>query len=517
MNISTRILQGIQSRYKKHREIPVYEKLLLEIRDYLWKCGARLIYVEPPFEYKIKGMTAAERERAYHWTFDLNHTVENIDKLKTVYGADITPEYILSLYEGGIVVQGSQRKVLQDFQGEHQHIINGRRVTVGQPRQYGNTIYTHGACTWRGTGVEDDQTIASYLQTALNVAFPSSYRVVNSAIGRGSTVYDDFQCIKEQQYKAGDIVILGSFDGLSIIPRSFYRNNDIPFIEASCLFHRPHNYGSWFVDNTLHTTAVGNKVIATAIFHELDAELHWLQHSSNAESQTASTPELSHLTTGQKIYGDDPKLMEFIHSLSSYRQSGQNLKNGSIVMNCNPFTLGHRYLIEYAAARVDHLYIFVVEENRSYFSFDDRIDLVRRGTADLPNVTVLPSGQFIISATTFPGYFYKDNLRETTIDCSNDLTVFAQYIAPALDIRVRFAGEEPLDPVTHQYNEAMQEILPQYGIEFHAIPRKTDADGAAVISASRVRQCYEQGDFETIRQLVPSVTYQYLLSRAQRS
>ena len=138
--------------------------------------------------------------------------------------------------------------------------------------------------------------------------------------------------------------------------------------------------------------------------------------------------------------------------------------------------------------------------------------MIQKGTADLPNVVVLPSGNFIISAVTFPGYFYKDNLKETKIDCSNDLNVFAQYIAPALNIKVRFAGEEPLDPVTKQYNEGMAEILPQHGMEFCEIPRKQDDEGVGVISASRVRKLLKEKNFEGLKKLVPQTTLDYLLT-----
>ena len=93
------------------------------------------------------------------------------------------------------------------------------------------------------------------------------------------------------------------------------------------------------------------------------------------------------------------------------------------------------------------------------------------------------------------------------------MNVFAQYIAPALNIKVRFAGEEPLDPVTNQYNEGMKDILPQYGMEFIAIPRKQDDDGIGVISASRVRKYYEQGQLDEIRKIVPGTTFDYLQNR----
>lgn len=198
------------------------------------------------------------------------------------------------------------------------------------------------------------------------------------------------------------------------------------------------------------------------------------------------------------------------HELEEYKSQLRAIrpKVGSIVMNCNPFTLGHRYLIEYAVKQVERLYIFVVEEDKSIFPFADRIELVRKGIADLQNVTVLPSGKFIISSLTFSGYFNKAELQNSIIDPSMDVELFGREIAPQLGITIRFAGEEPLDNVTHQYNETMKRILPQYGIDFRVIPRKEVNGG--VISASRVRKLLQENRYEEIKQLVPATTLKYL-------
>ncbi|MDR2649967.1 MAG: hypothetical protein LBB94_09685 [Clostridiales bacterium] len=196
-------------------------------------------------------------------------------------------------------------------------------------------------------------------------------------------------------------------------------------------------------------------------------------------------------------------LREFLLDLTVYR-----VPIGSIVMNCNPFTLGHRYLAEYAVSKVKHLFIFVVEEDKSVFPFADRIELVKQGTSDLENVTVLPSGKFIISSLTFSDYFNKSELQDRTIDPSQDVELFAKEIAPALGITVRFAGEEPLDNVTRQYNDAMRKILPQYGVKFEVIPRKES--GGEVISASKVRKLLETKDFDEIAKIVTETTFAYL-------
>lgn len=510
MKIIERFIKKVSFKYNIHK----IKKALCNIQSYLTKRGVKLLYVQLPLEAKIKGLTEFEKERLANWAFNLNQYKTEINKLKRIYGEGITEDYIMSIFDGGIVVQGEKRKVLLDFVSDNQHIINGRRITIGNPSKYGNVIYTHGACSWRGTGVEDSQTIASYLQGLINEKYPNSYKVVNSAIGRGSTIFDDIQCMKEQSYTPGDIVIVGSHGIINVLPKEFFEKNGIAYIETSFLFDRPHQIGEWFNDDTLHTNFRGNRVIANHIYTNLEL-LNWLSVCSKLKIEHEQ-PNKELLTKGEKIYGDNPELNHYIESLKPYRKGDCSSNNGSIVMNCNPFTLGHRYLIEYAASRVDNLYIFVVEENKSFFSFEDRFNLVQQGTADIPNVVVLPSGNFIISAVTFPGYFYKDDLKETKIDCSNDLNVFAQYIAPALNIKVRFAGEEPLDPVTKQYNEGMYEILPQYGIQFCEIPRKQDDEGVGVISASRVRKLLKEGDFDELKKLVPQTTFDYLVKHYKK-
>ncbi len=183
---------------------------------------------------------------------------------------------------------------------------------------------------------------------------------------------------------------------------------------------------------------------------------------------------------------------------------------GAIVMNCNPFTLGHKYLIETASKQVDHLYILAVEEDRSVFKFNDRIEMMRRGTADLPNVEVIPSGKFVISSLTFPEYFEKSEKPDATVDTSMDLEIFGRYIAPALKIKARFVGEEPIDMVTNQYNRSMEENLPKYGIRFVESPRKES--GNAVISASRVRKLLGEKKYDEVKKIVPPTTFDYLIN-----
>jgi len=181
---------------------------------------------------------------------------------------------------------------------------------------------------------------------------------------------------------------------------------------------------------------------------------------------------------------------------------------GAVVMNCNPFTKGHRYLIETAARECDRLLVFVLSEDRSEFSAKDRMEMVKRGTADLPNVTVLPTGPYLISSATFPTYFLKDREAATEVQCLLDIEVFTKYFAPRFGITRRYVGTEPLSPMTNRYNEALKQQLPQKGIVLREIPR-LEAGGAPV-SASRVRSLLKNGQSQALTDLLPLTTLDYL-------
>lgn len=188
--------------------------------------------------------------------------------------------------------------------------------------------------------------------------------------------------------------------------------------------------------------------------------------------------------------------------------TAQNGVIGAAVMNCNPFTKGHRYLIETAAKECDHLYIFVLSEDKSYFSAADRMEMVKLGTADLNNVTVLPTGPYLISSATFPTYFLKERENAAQVHCLLDIEIFCKYFVTKFGITRRYVGTEPLSPMTAQYNEALQRNLPARGIELRQIPR-LEISGTPV-SASAVRAHLDSGDLEPLRALLPQTTYEYL-------
>lgn len=216
------------------------------------------------------------------------------------------------------------------------------------------------------------------------------------------------------------------------------------------------------------------------------------------------------------VYPDVVLLEWGNYSIEKYKNSlmgfkkGEGEKIGSLVMNCNPFTLGHRYLIEKASNECDFVYVFVLEEDKSVFSFDERMKLVLKGVEDLDNVMVLKGGKYIISSATFPSYFTeKDKL--TTIQTELDAEIFGSHISKAFNINIRYVGNEPYCSVTNTYNESLKKALPRYGIKVVEVERK--ASGREIISAKKVRDGIRDGDWDLVQRMVPTTTYEYLKSK----
>jgi [citrate (pro-3S)-lyase] ligase len=189
--------------------------------------------------------------------------------------------------------------------------------------------------------------------------------------------------------------------------------------------------------------------------------------------------------------------------------AGRPAGGACIVMNCNPFTRGHRYLIEKTAEENSFVYILVVQEDLSLFPFSVRLELVRGGVADLDNVLVVPGGDYVISSLTFPSYFTRSE-DMAAAQSAMDAEVFAALIAPALSVKRRYVGTEPCDPVTRIYNMTLKERLPPRGIEVVEIPRIEQ--GGKAVSASALREAVRRDDWAAVESLAAPVTWEYLRS-----
>lgn len=203
------------------------------------------------------------------------------------------------------------------------------------------------------------------------------------------------------------------------------------------------------------------------------------------------------------VYPIDERLKDIKKELPEMKGS-----IAAIVMNCNPITNGHLYLIETCAKENDHVLIFLVEENKSVFSFNLRMELVRKATLHLNNVHIIPSTEYIISAATFPTYFLKELSDASRAYMQLDITIFKNHFMPIFNIDRRYVGSEPLDPTTHAYNETMKMILKD---QLKVINR-VEANQAP-ISASLVRKLAKEGSYDLIKPLVPKTTYEYLISK----
>ncbi|MDL2263123.1 [citrate (pro-3S)-lyase] ligase [Synergistaceae bacterium OttesenSCG-928-I11] len=200
----------------------------------------------------------------------------------------------------------------------------------------------------------------------------------------------------------------------------------------------------------------------------------------------------------------------FLEALAEERRDGTS---AALVMNCNPFTLGHLHLVERAAGENDNVHLFVVSEDASFFPFEDRFRLVAAGTAHLTNVSLHPSSSYMISQAVFPSYFLEEGESVIRAQASLDVSLFAR-IAHAIGVTKRYVGDEPFSRVTGIYNDIMKERLPRAGVECVVVPR-FELDGVPV-SASHVRQLIHDGRVEEARHLVPATTFDYFSTEEGR-
>lgn len=219
---------------------------------------------------------------------------------------------------------------------------------------------------------------------------------------------------------------------------------------------------------------------------------------------------------------DDAVLLEtgaptFGHYIGQCQRRAQRVAGGglagpisSIVANANPFTRGHRYLVEEASRQSALLHLFIVSEDLSLFPSQVRLKMALENVSDLSNVVVHPTGDYMVSAATFPSYFLRDPHHVAKAQMAMDLKLFATRVAPALGITTRWVGDEPLCPVTRAYNQDMQAILPKHGITVRELPRL--AKGDAVISASRVRELIRLKQLSLLAGLLPEPSYRFLVS-----
>ncbi|MDV3205227.1 MAG: GNAT family N-acetyltransferase [Weeping tea tree witches'-broom phytoplasma] len=182
----------------------------------------------------------------------------------------------------------------------------------------------------------------------------------------------------------------------------------------------------------------------------------------------------------------------------------------AIVMNANPFTKGHEYLVQQASIRSDFVYVILVKEESSFFTYYQRFKMTCLGTKKYINVCILEGSNYLVSKNIFPSYFLPSKEEAIHQQVILDANIFSIYIADRLGIHKRFVGEEPFSYTTNLYNNIMKEVFKGKNLELIICPRITYQEKP--ISATQVRKLFIQGDFEAMSFLVPFSTLEYLKS-----
>lgn len=472
------------------------------------------------------GINAIEKSGFIHKAFSEEYAQSNYGYYSAyLYNdiAGISPNYLKEIFQGRPVKSEKCGTRHADCKGKFVNIANGNRRTVNQPTTSDKSIYVFGDGVAFGAGVEDKYTLASLLQEQINnsgkqlSAIPAC-RVVNEGLWfEGAS--DEYVLenkilpkLEGGEIKEGDIVLWildkryplteKNKTALTYLQETL-EEYGVSSLDLSQALQLVQESKKVYVDSK-HVNHRGHKAVATKVYFD------FLKGVFDGRVQLRAQKSPLEVIESEPDW-DDALNREFVEYLAYLTQEKVDVKDsvGAIVMNCNPFTKGHRYLVEKAAGEVDFLYIFIVEEDRSVFKFEDRFKLATEGLKDLKNVKVLKSGKFIISTITFPDYFTKDSAKQVAVDTSLDIKLFIKHIVPALGIGTRFVGNEPLCPVTRQYNKTMKEALPQHGIKFVEYERVERDDEP--ISASRVRALLKDQKFEEMRALVPESTYDYLV------
>lgn len=381
-----------------------------------------------------------------------------------------------------------------DQQGKYFHFKDGYRVTAGNPIGMNRRIIMFGPCIVAGAYCKDQQTIEAYLQNHLIRDDYMEWGVFNCG------AYSPEQCYGHlfiQELAEDDIVVILCEE--QWMPDK-YLDQLVFQGDLTPDFLGIPNLEDYFVDVPSHCNHIVNQHLAERIYMDI------------RKTQLLDMPKtMGILASLQDYYINWDVRTYFAGYFKQYglHREPDNVRTGAVVMNCNPFTKGHRYLVEQALGMVDKLYLFVVEEDKSYFRFEDRFHMVKAGVADLENVHVVPSGKYVISKDMFAQYFEKECV-QTVESMDYDLYIFGEIVAADLGIQYRFVGKEPFDQVTRAYNEAMKRILPKFGVEVIEFPRILSEESGAMVSATMVRKAIMEKDTDLIKVLCPESTYTFL-------
>lgn len=485
-------------------DIGLHFPALKAAKAHVEKQNGHFLLVDNP-DYPTESFSENEAlMNAFNWNDRINILQQNPPHLGNGYERELNQEYTRSLFIGPRNRLRKDYMVNDDFKNEFVEVEDGYRV--GLRKNYNSNskkIYLFGSSIAYSFGCEEVETLPSLLEIELG---DPNIIVENRGV-RAANAMNALFAILDTKIDEGDVVILYGLNSIPKSEREFIRQY-VDILDLSSLFKRPHGYGDVFFDTTNHLMPRGNKVVAKAIAKYLEEKLDSGFHDKPitfSDNEKEQFKKYQQSRSNAALLYIDETFPAYIESLKSKFKPG---KNGIAAMNCNPFTLGHRHLVAQAASKVDTLYIFVVEEDLSYFKFKERFEMIQEGVKSFKNVELIPTGKFVVSAITFPDYFSKDTIGNTDLNVNLDFDIFMYYIAPTLNLKTRFIGTEPFCKTTGAQHEIMKVTLPKRGIEVTEVERLQNEFGP--VSASRVRQLIERKEYDALTSYLPQTTLDFL-------
>lgn len=385
----------------------------------------------------------------------------------------------------------------RNVKGKYFNAKDGRRHTCFQPKSYVGTIYLMGPCSIIGALVEDQYTVASYLQKKL-LEKGYFYKVENYGSMIRTDAELDTRLMEIGQFSKNDILIFLSGIGEIV---------GIPGDNFEKMFERHKIPAKWVRDGHTHCNHKVTNIMADDILKMIESKL--LKETFEDEyTNNMITANVDHI---MKYYIEQKYLKEYFINSSCLNFHTV----GAVVMNCDLFHVGHRYFIEQAKSQVDFLVIFLMEDvAQSVYSFhlipfEERFRLLKKGICDINNVMIVPNGEFVLSTNNFQQYYTQHFDMSVEKNARYDIEIFSDYIAKSLHITHRFAGKDPKGRIKKAYNKVMKELLPQKGITFVEIPRYVLNN--QVVSTSQIKEYIEEKKYDKAFSFLTETTKQYLM------
>lgn len=475
--------------------------LIDKVLNYFQKNGIRFLIVNGIMKKSMKGVSDSEQKRL---GMSIEEVLQDSEFVARFCGKDIVSYHTLCLHKHDLnqlskVVFNGVCNVLLDRTEANFNIVNGKRFTTDVPSKPSMKVHMFGPCSVMGLCVSDEMTICSVLQRLLNKE-GIDVGVYNHGLAYGNDQLNDLLGMMDEPVCQGDWVIW--FSAFEKTKELQFKSQGIPVIDVvDCV----KGLKDWFLDNPFHCNGQVNTNIADSICSTIRNTSH-----SQMGTNRRSIIESMKINLRHDPYAilNSTELSTYEKYLEQFKCESSIKSKGAVVLNANPCTLGHLFLITEALKRVDFLYIFLVEENKGNLPYIDREWMLNESLKYNKRIKVIRGGSVMTSERIFPEYFNRSS-KPSRVSLVLTHRCFGQVVGKILGVTYRFFGSEPNDPVTHALNESACDILPGYNIEPVFITR-LDINGKSV-SARNVRNALREKRYSELAKMVPFPTYKRLL------